>query len=216
MKIKVLLVDDHSMVVEGFASLLSEETDMEVVGKALNGPGALAILKEQEVDVLVVDLELDEGFDGIRLIKETKEAYPEVKVLVLSSYNNNSFISRVLGTGASGYVIKNKGIEELVDAIKMVNRGKEYYSDEVAQTILKSLREEKTTEKPKALEVKLTKREKEILGLLTEGRTGPEIAETLFIAPSTVETHRRNIIEKLGIKSKELITYTLKNGLLDL
>lgn len=214
-KIRVLLVDDHSMVVDGFESLLEDEPEIEVVGKVLNGPDALNLLSRQTPDVMVVDLELQEGFDGIRLIEESRELYPELRVLVLSSYNTDKFITRVLAVGASGYVVKNRGIDELVDAIKSVNHGKKYYSDEVTATIMDSLQKPAVPEKPTVPEIKFTKREKDVLTLIVDGLTGPEIAERLFIAASTVETHRRNIIEKVGVKSKELITFTLRNGLLD-
>lgn len=213
--IKVLLVDDHQIVVDGFASLLEGEEGIEVIDKVLNGPDALESMAKSLPDVLVVDLELEDGFDGMQLIEKTREQYPTVKTLVLSMYKTDAHITGVLAAGASGYIVKNRGIEELVGALKDVYSGKNYYSNEVTDAIMESHRKPTASERPKEPNVKLTKREKEVLRLLAEGFTGPEVADKLFIAQSTVETHRRNVIEKANIKSKELVVFAIRSGILD-
>jgi len=209
---KVLLVDDHQMVLDGFASLLESEPDIEVVGKCLNAGSALEAIGQRHPDLVVLDLELEDGFDGIELLKLLKEQKHQPKVLVLSMYKTDAHITGVLQSGALGYIVKNKGAEELVDAIRTVESGKTYYSDEITEAIMESLRNPKPP-KPKEPGIILTKREKEVLRLIIEGFTSQQIGEKLFIATSTVDSHRRNLIEKTAVKnSKELIGFAFKNG----
>lgn len=207
-KIKVLIADDHQMVIDGLMSLLECESHIEVVGQALNGKAVLEILEKQEVDIAILDIEMPE-LTGVEATKIIKEKYPNVKVLILSMYNTEKFVQNLIEIGADGYILKNKGKEELVKALHYIMEGDEYFGREVEKTYRKA-------KKKKSVEnehVRLTKREKEVLKLIAIGDTTPIISNKLFIAASTVETHRRNLIEKTGVRnSKGLVKYAIDNN----
>ena len=189
MGIKVFIVDDHYMVIEGIRSLLQDEKKIEWTGHAMNADSCLAFLKQQQPDVIFMDINIPGG-SGIDLCKEVKAKYPSVFIVGLSTFNQQSFIQKMMDNGASGYVLKNATQEELMEAIETVMKGKTYMSDEVAQV----LRKQDT-------EIVLTRREKEVLELIAEGMTNNEIAGKLFISPSTVDTHRKNLLAKLEAKN---------------
>lgn len=205
--IKIILADDHKMILDGFKSILEREDDIEIVEEALNGKQVLDILKREDVDVAVLDISMP-GLDGIETTREIKKKYPEVKVLVLTMHDQEKFIQELIEEGVYGYIVKNKGINTLVDAVKQIYDGKRYFGDGILEKYLK-------TREKKYLNgiTPLTKREKEVLSLIGEGLSTREISDSLHIAHSTVETHRRNLIDKLGVRgTKELIRYALKNG----
>lgn len=205
--IKVAIADDHKIVLEGLTSLIESEANIEVVGKALNGQKLLEVLKTITVDVVVVDIEMP-IMNGIEATRSILKEYPTVKVLVLTMYNTIGFIRKIAETGAHGYILKNKGKEELVEAIETVYEGKKYYGEEVTKTLLNSFRQ-----KDMAGEIHLTRREKEVLKLIAAGHTTKEISQKLNIAPTTVETHRRNLIEKTGVaNTKALVNFAVKHG----
>ena len=209
--IKVLLADDHQIVLDGLSLLLGADKDIEKVYEATDGDLVLKALKVKDVDVVVLDIEMPIK-DGIETTRSIRENFPHVKVLILTMYNTENFIKELVKAGASGYILKNRGKEELVDAIKKVADGGKYFGDAVTETLINGI---KTPDKSQALDqVIFTKREKEVLNLIAEGLSTPQIAEKLFIAHSTVETHRRNLIDKTGVpNSKALIRYAYKNGL---
>lgn len=169
-KIKVFIVDDHYMVIEGIRSLLQNEEGIEWAGHATNAASCLAFLQQQLPDVILMDINLPDK-NGIDLCKEVKEKYPSVFILGLSTFNQQSFIQKMMNNGASGYVLKNATQEELMEAIETVSKGKTYLSDEVAS----SLRKEVPSEIPV-----VTRREKEVLLLIADGLTNTEIAKQLF------------------------------------
>lgn len=208
-KVKVVIADDHQIVIDGLKSLLDKEDSIEVVGEALNGKDVLAIIEKAEVDLVVLDIEMP-LLSGIEVTKIIKEKYPTIKVLILSMYNTEKFVRSVIEIGADGYILKNKGKEELVLAIKYIADGEEYFGREVEKTFRTSQRKKDDELK----NVKLTKREIEVLKLIATGKTTPKISEQLYIAHSTVETHRRNLIEKTGVDggSKGLVRYAFENG----
>lgn len=210
--INVILADDHQIVLDGLKSLLEREKDICSVGEALNGIELLAQLEKKQADVAVVDIDMP-LMNGIETTKEIKMLHPETKVLILSMYNDNEYIKRLIGVGASGYILKNKGKEELVNAIRKIAAGGQYIGDAVLKTLMDDL--QKPMKSPDDNRVPLTKRETEVLTLIAESNSTPQIADKLFIAHSTVETHRRNLIDKLGVaNSKELIRYAIENGYL--
>jgi DNA-binding NarL/FixJ family response regulator len=191
--ITVFIVDDHFMVIEGIQSLLQKENDVEVVGHASTSASCLSFLKQQQPDVILMDINLGTE-SGIDLCKAVKETYPQVMILALSTFNQFSFIDKMLQSGASGYLLKNAEGHEISEAIQTAAKGGTYLSREVTETI-------KAVEEGKKDKPALTKREKEILELVAEGLTNQEIADQLFIALSTVDTHRKNLLAKFDVKN---------------
>ncbi len=192
MAIKVFIVDDHYMVIEGIRSLLQNETAIEWMGHATNAASCLAFLQKQKPDVLLMDINLPDT-SGIDLCREVKEKYPAIYILGLSTFNQQSFIEKMIANGASGYVIKNATQQELMEAIQTVVKGKQYLSFDAAVALRKPDTENNIPV--------ITRREKEVLGLIAEGLTNNEIALRLFISNTTVDTHRKNILLKLGAKN---------------
>jgi DNA-binding NarL/FixJ family response regulator len=191
MTIKLFIVDDHYMVIEGISSLLQAEKHIELLGHAMNATSCNAFLVKQQPDVLLLDINLPDK-SGIDLCKEIKEKYPLIHILGLSSYNQQSYIQKMMQNGASGYLLKNATREEIVEAIEAVIQGKKYMSLEAATTI----RENKDAKIPV-----ITRREKEVLLLIAEGLTNNQIAEKLFISATTVDTHRNSLLSKFEVNN---------------
>ena len=191
MAASVFIVDDHYMVIEGIRSLLQLERNIEWAGHASNAASCLAFLKQQQPDVILMDINLPDK-SGIDLCKEVKEKYPSVFIIGLSTFNQQSFIQKMMENGASGYVLKNATQEELTEAIETVMKGKTYMSDEASQALRKN---------PDAKVPVITRREKEVLELIADGMTNNEIAQKLFIGVTTVDTHRKNLLAKLEAKN---------------
>ncbi|HEX2848572.1 MAG TPA: response regulator transcription factor [Chitinophagaceae bacterium] len=190
MSIKVFIVDDHYMVIEGIRSLLQNEKNIQWMGHATNASSCLAFLKQQLPDVILMDINLPDK-SGIELCSEVREKYSDVFIVGLSTFNQQSYIQKMMQNGASGYVLKNATREELMEAITTVMKGKTYLSYEASQ----SLRTESSTG------IILSRREKEVLGLIAEGMTNNEIAQKLYISTATVNTHRKNLLVKLEVKN---------------
>lgn len=196
-KIKVFITDDHYMVVEGIRSLLQHETTIEWMGHASNAASCLAFLQLQQPDVILMDISMPDR-SGIDLCKEVKEKYPGVFVIGLSTFNQQSFISKMIDNGASGYVLKNATKEELIEAIETVAKGKAYLSDEVATTLRQTVDKQPV----------ITRREKEVLELIADGLTNGEIAAQLFISVTTVDSHRKNLLAKFEVKNTAALVKT--------
>lgn len=179
------------MVIEGIRSLLQNEKNVEWTGHAMNANSCHAFLRQQQPDIILMDINLPDK-SGIDLCKEVKEAYPRIFIIGLSTFNQQSFIQKMMDNGASGYVLKNATQQELMEAIEIVVKGKTYLSDEVSR----SLRKNENDPTPV-----LTRREKEVLELIAGGLTNNEIAEKIFISPSTVDTHRKNLLAKLEARN---------------
>lgn len=192
MAIKVFIVDDHYMVIEGIRSLLQNEKSIEWMGHAGNAASCLAFLQQQKPDVILMDINLPDK-SGIDLCKEVKEKYPAIYVLGLSTFNQQSFIEKMINNGASGYVIKNATTQELMEAIDTSAKGKQYLSFDAAVALRKP-------DSENTIPV-ITRREKEVLELIAEGMTNNDIAHKLFISSTTVDTHRKNLLIKLGAKN---------------
>ena len=186
MATRVFIVDDHYMVIEGIRSLLQNEKGIEWTGHAMNADSCMAFLQQQQPDVILMDINIPDK-SGIDLCKEVKAKYPGVFIVGLSTFNQQSFIQRMMDNGASGYVLKNATQEELMEAITTVLKGKTFLSEEASL----SLRKTEAAGKPV-----LTRREKEVLELIAEGLTNGEIAEKLFVSVTTVDTHRKNLLAK--------------------
>ncbi|MBK0383469.1 response regulator transcription factor [Pedobacter sp. SD-b] len=190
MKIKVFVVDDHYMVIEGIRSLLQNENDIEWMGHATNGTSCLAFLKQQLPDIILMDINLPD-VSGIELCKQVRQQYPSVLVLGLSTFNQQPIIRNILENGASGYILKNATKEELLEAAKAVMAGKSYLSFDVALSLHKTDNE---------LPI-ITRREKEILLLIADGLTNTEMAAKLFISIPTVNTHRKSLLNKFRVNN---------------
>jgi DNA-binding NarL/FixJ family response regulator len=188
---KVFITDDHYMVIEGIRSLLQHQKDLEWMGHAMNAASCLSFLQNQPVDVLLLDINLPDK-SGIDLCKEIKEKYPAIQIIGISSFNQLSFIERMMSNGASGYVLKNASQEELIEAIESVMQGQKFLSNEVASIVKKG---------PDSKIPIITRREKEVLGLIADGLTNAEIAEKLFISITTVDTHRKSLLTKFEVKN---------------
>lgn len=189
-KINVFIVDDHYMVVEGIRSLLQNENNIEWAGHATNAASCLAFLQHHQPDIILMDINLPDK-DGIELCKEVKKKYPLIFIIGLSTFNQQSFIQKMMDSGASGYVLKNATQEELMEAIETVIKGKTFLSDEAAHTL----------QKTDTSSIVLTRREKEVLELIAEGMTNTEIGQKLFISTTTVDTHRKNLLAKTLAKN---------------
>jgi two-component system nitrate/nitrite response regulator NarL len=208
--IKVLLADDHEIITDGLKSILKNEDNIEVVATVSNGRDAVNYIEKNQVDIAVLDINMPimTGIEATKLIKEN--AY-ETKVLILSMYDTMEFIDELIEAGCQGYILKNKGQEELVKAIHRVYSGKPYFGERVQERMLEQRMNSNV--KSKQEKVDLTKRELQVLQLIAQEFTTPEISEKLFIEESTVNTHRRNLISKLGVKSSlGLVSYAWKNG----
>lgn len=178
------------MVIEGIRSLLQYEKNIEWMGHAMNANSCLAFLKNQQPDIILMDISLPDK-NGIDLCKEVKEKYPGIFIIGLSTFNQQSFIQKMMENGASGYVLKNASQVELMEAIQTVIKGKIYFSEEAAKTLHNII-------KPNN---KVSRREKEVLELIAEGLTTSEIAQKLFISMTTVDTHRKNLLTKFETKN---------------
>jgi DNA-binding NarL/FixJ family response regulator len=192
--IRVFIVDDHPVVIEGIHALLQQERGIEWAGQAMNASSCLGYFISNTADVLLMDISMP-GMDGIELCSVMKSRYPGVFILGLSTYNQGIYIKRMMENGASGYILKNTSKEELVKAIQTVNSGGIYFSGEAGE----SLREYQKSSVGQLPE--LSRREKEILGLIAEGYTNPQIAEKLFLSSFTVDSHRKNLLAKLDVKN---------------
>ena len=192
MPIKLFIVDDHFMVIEGIHSLLQNEKDIEWMGHAGNAASCLDFLLHQKPDVILMDINLPDK-SGIDLCRDVKELYPAIHILGLSTFNQQSFIEKMLSNGASGYVIKNATQQELMEAIHTVVKGKQFLSFDAALALRKP---DTQTNIPV-----ITRREKEVLDLIADGLTNNEIAQKLFISSTTVDTHRKNLLTKFEAKN---------------
>ena len=192
MAIKVFIVDDHYMVIEGIHSLLQHEKNIEWMGHATNAASCHAFLLHQQPDVILMDINLPDK-SGIDLCKEVKQQYPAVYIIGLSTFNQQSFIEKMIGNGASGYLLKNATQEELMEGIETVIKGKQFLSFDAAI----SLRKPETHNDAPVI----TRREKEVLELIADGMTNNEIAKKLFISTTTVDTHRKNLLAKFEAKN---------------
>jgi DNA-binding NarL/FixJ family response regulator len=192
--IRVFIVDDHPVVIEGIHSLLQNEKDIEWVGQAMNAQSCLGFFINNTADVVLMDISMP-GMDGVELCAVMKNKYPGIFILGLSTFNQGLYIKTMMEKGASGYILKNSSKEDLIKAIQTVYEGGIFFSGEVGDA-LQEYQKSSRTELPV-----LTPREKEILELIAEGYTNPQIAEKIFLSPFTVDSHRKNLLAKLNVKN---------------
>ena len=192
--IRVFIVDDHPVVIEGIHSLLQNEKDITWAGQAMNAQSCLGFFVNNTADVVLMDISMP-GMDGVELCAIMKEKYPGIMILGLSTFNQGLYIKKMVEHGASGYILKNSSKEELITAIHAVHEGSIYFSGEVGMA-LQEYQKSSMTELPA-----LTAREKEVLELIAEGYTNPQIAEKIFLSSFTVDSHRKNLLAKLAVKN---------------
>lgn len=212
--INVLIADDHTMFVDGIASILKDENNINVVGTCYNGAEIIDFVAKNKVDLILLDVNLPD-ISGIEVCKLINNKYPSIKILAISMFNEESYVSEILNNGALGYILKNTGREELLKAIDTVNKGDNYFSKAVTETITKAIVNSKKENKDAELP-KISRREKDVLKLIVEGFNTQEIADTLFISFKTVESHRGKLLEKLNARnSTALVKIAMDNGLLN-
>lgn len=215
-KIKLVLADDHAVVRSGLRMLLQAQPDMEIVGEAESGAQALAQVRSLQPDVILMDIQMP-GMNGIEATRQIKEADAETAVLALTMHEDDQYFFEMLQAGASGYLPKRAAPDELVRAIRTVSRGEVFLYPSLATRLVQSYVGGDAGEDSVALVSDLTPREREVLVLIAEGLTNPEIAEELVISVKTVDRHRENIMRKLNLHSRiDLVKYALRQGLIGL
>ena len=208
-EIRILLVDDHKLITDGLKSLLNEEPGIRVCATAANGKEAVEILDLLSIDLVIMDIDMPvmNGLDATRLIKK-KATSPFV--IILSIHSEKGMVEDLINTGVDGYLLKNAGKEEIINAIQKVIAGEKYFAPDVTLSLLN-----KESLSTNSLEHDLTEREIEILILIADGYTNKEIGEQLFISHRTVDTHRTNMMKKLNVKNiAGLISHAIKSGII--
>lgn len=209
-QLKIFIADDHLLIREGLKKLLLYETDLNIVGEADNPDDTITFIKENEVDILILDINLP-GKSGLDILKQLKIFKPDLHVLMLSMYPEEQFAERTLKAGASGYLTKETATDELIKAIRKVAKGGKYISHKLAEKLIFR----KSTEHDLPHE-SLSDREFQVLKLMAQGRSQVDIATELNLSTSTINTYRSRVLEKLGLKTNaELIHYALENKLID-
>jgi two-component system, NarL family, response regulator NreC len=212
--VRVLLADDHGIVRKGLRFVLESEADMEVVAEAGNGREAVRLCEQLQPDVAIVDIAMPQ-LNGIEAVSLIGKASPQTKSLILSMHADETYILRALSAGAKGYILKDAVEDEILPATRAVLRGKSYFSPAIAKTLLEDyvryLRQRGLEDSYDLL----TDREKEVLQLLAEGRSNKEVANVLGLSVTTVETHRTNLMQKLGLHSAaEIVLYAVRKRII--
>jgi DNA-binding NarL/FixJ family response regulator len=194
--IKILIADDHKIFLDGLRAILSTEKEIRVEAEAASGDEVLKLLTlRDDIEIVVLDWEMI-GKNGLDTAIEIRSLYPHIKILMLTMHDSGEVIDKLLAVPVDGYILKLKGADQLVEAIHKLKEGRSHFTPEIHEELVRYRKSKASNE-----EVRLTPREEEVLRLIARDNSTPEIAEILFIAQSTVETHRRNLIGKLGVKS---------------
>ncbi|HHN48216.1 MAG TPA: response regulator transcription factor [Bacteroidales bacterium] len=219
-RIKIFLIDDHKLFVEGICSLLSDEQRFEIVGCSLTGYELLAVINDVKIDVFMVDINMPD-ISGVELTRRIKEIIPDAKILALTMFDEFSYVEKMMQNRAMGYVLKSASLQELSTAIETVASGKRFLGTEIQEIVFNKIGGKFSLSEKDAFtnsdQVKLTPRETEILALIAREHTTQQIAEKLFISERTVETHRKNIFSKTKAKSViGLSKYAIQHGIVTL
>lgn len=207
---KLLIADDHKLVIDGYVSILKHMEDVEVIGTASNGKEVLTLLETIQPDLILMDVNMP-TMDGIETTRQVKARRPKTKILILTMYNESTLVKKLVTIGVDGYILKNCTQQTLVDAINSVMSGKPYYDREITETILSRYQQKSET---RSGPVQLSQREIQIIKLIALGNTTSDIAGALNLSPHTVKTHRRNINQKLDIHSPAgLVQFAYQNKL---
>ncbi len=196
--IKIVVTDDHQLVIDGIKLMLAEADDIVCIGEANGGEQVLELLAKTSADVLLLDINMP-GMDGLECCRRVKHDFPQVKILMLSMLREGSLVKTLLKEGASGYLLKNAGKDEVIEAIRKVHAGERVFSSDLMDIFLES---SSTRNKLQTSPFpKISRRERQVLQLIVEERTTAEIAKELYISFGTVETHRRNLLMKLNVRN---------------
>ena len=215
-KIRILVVDDHTLFRQGIVGLLESQGDLEVVGQAANGNEALAAAAQLSPDVVLMDISMP-GTSGLTAAVEIKSRIPNANVLILTIHDREDYLYQALRAGASGYVLKGADIHDLLDAVRSAYRGEVYLYPTATKALVADYLRRARAGEDRAGYDGLTDREREILHLIAQGKTTPEIAAELTLSPHTVQSHRDHIMTKLGLHSRAaLIKYAIEKGLAEL
>lgn len=212
--IRVIFADDHEVVRTGMRTLFQGTQDCVLVGEASNGEEAIQLVAKHQPDVAILDISMPK-LSGIEATKVLKEKYPDVRVLILTMYEDEEYVNEMIRAGADGYVLKNADKKEILSAVLSVAAGERFFSPTISKMMIQRfIKKAVTGEKEPPKDKKLTRREIEVLRYVAEGFTSREIAEKLFLSLNTVNTHRMNIMKKLDIHDTAgLVKYALQNGI---
>jgi len=215
MSVKIILADDHRIMREGLRALLEKEAGIEVIAEADNGRTTVELSRELAPDIVVIDIGMPD-LNGIDATRQIVSESPAVKVIALSMHSDRKFVREMLSAGASGYLLKDSAFEELGTALSTVINNQTYLSPKIADTVVKDYLGKIETKESKPSPA-LTKREREVLQLIAEGKTTKDIASQLYVSIKTIETHRKQIMDKVGLNSvAELTKYAIREGLTSL
>ena len=210
----MLLADDHKIFRDGVRSILEKEKDIEIVGEAANGSEVIELIEQLEVNVLVLDIDIGKP-NGIEITALVSQNHPETKILILSMMGLHDFVIQALEKGAIGFLLKNTGKDEVLTAIRSVSKGDSYFSKEVSAILIEQLHKPASSRR-RSTDIPISPREIEVLTLIAKEFSNAEIAEKLYISIRTVDTHRRNLLEKLGAKNTAgLVKFAIQKGLVD-
>jgi two-component system, NarL family, nitrate/nitrite response regulator NarL len=208
MSIRIIIVDDHAIMLDGLEALLRQKDGLTLVAKTVNANYALAYLRKEHVDVLITDYSMPD-MSGVDLIAEARKIKPELKVIVLSMHDEPHLVEEIIAAGADAYILKKYAHSEIIQAIDIVAVGGQYWSPEVNQILVRSLK------KPQEPGMELSSRETEVLKLIILEMTTKEIAQKLFVSERTIETHRKNLLRKTNSKNTVgLIKYAYQNNII--
>lgn len=212
--IKVFLVDDHQVLLEGLVRLIQNHPSMEIVGTARDGRAALIQIPALRPDVVLMDISMP-NLNGVEATRLLSRSSPKTKILILSMHDNEEFLRRVLKAGASGYLLKDATADELFLAIEEAHQGNSYLSPSLSRKLIQDFLEPAERKQTEPLGQPLTGREREVLQLLSEGHSNQAISKSLHISPTTVATHRKKIMKKLNLhRVTDLVRYAIRNGII--
>lgn len=214
-EIKILIVDDHSVVRKGICQIINDQSDMQVAGEAGDGLEALDKVRELIPDIVLLDIAMP-NLSGLEAIGMLKDAVPETKIIILTMHAKESYVHRALNAGILGYVLKDSPSTDIIDAIRAVVRGEYFLSPRIKAGVIDNYLESKKTQPIVRGYDLLSEREQQVFRLVVEGKSAKEIADLLFVSPKTIEKHRSNIMNKLGVHGRlELLKYAIKIGIVD-
>ncbi len=214
--IKILLADDHTIVRTGIRALLEAEADMEVIGEAQNGREAVQKATELQPEVVLMDITMP-ILNGLEATCQIKKLFPQMQVIILTMHANEEYVLQILRAGATGYLIKQTELSELMSAIRLVHRGEVFLSPSISRTVIAEyIRQAEAVQEEDSYDT-LTEREKEVLQLVAEGFQNRNIAQELHLSTKTVETHKTHLLDKLNAQSvADLVKYAIRKGVIRL
>ena len=216
MTVRVVVVDDHTLVRQGIVGLLASQSDIDVVGQAGNAREAMEVIASIAPDVVLMDIAMP-GQSGLDATREIRDRFPAVQVLVVTIHDREDYLFQALRAGAAGYVLKGAEVQDLLEAVRTVQRGEVYLFPSVTKKLVADYLRRSQAGEDRTTYDGLSDREREILGLIAQGLTTNAIAATLFLSPHTVQSHRDHIMTKLDLHSKAaLIKYAIAHGLIEL